>query len=201
MIFQNPMTSLNPTLTIGYQLAEPLLLHEKLGKTAARQKAAKLLELVGIPDGRNRLNDYPHQFSGGQRQRIVTAIALACNPEILIADEPTTALDVTIQAQILALFKDIQKQADTSIIFITHDLGVVANVADRVAVVYGGKIVEPAWRRKFSIIPSTLTPGGFFVPCRRWTPKTRSCTPSREVRRICWTRHRETRLPREIRMR
>lgn len=142
MIFQNPMTSLNPTLTIGYQLAEPLLLHEKLGKTAARQKAAELLELVGIPDGRNRLNDYPHQFSGGQRQRIVTAIALACNPEILIADEPTTALDVTIQAQILTLFKDIQKQADTSIIFITHDLGVVANVADRVAVVYGGKIVE-----------------------------------------------------------
>ncbi|MGG2991761.1 ATP-binding cassette domain-containing protein [Paenibacillus macerans] len=142
MIFQNPMTSLNPTLTIGYQLAEPLLLHEKLGKAAARQKAAELLELVGIPDGRNRLNDYPHQFSGGQRQRIVTAIALACNPEILIADEPTTALDVTIQAQILALFKDIQKQADTSIIFITHDLGVVANVADRVAVVYGGKIVE-----------------------------------------------------------
>jgi oligopeptide/dipeptide ABC transporter, ATP-binding protein, C-terminal domain len=142
MVFQNPMTSLNPTLTIGYQLAEPLLLHEKLSKSAAKKRAAELLELVGIPDAQNRLNDYPHQFSGGQRQRIVTAIALACNPEILIADEPTTALDVTIQAQVLTLLKELQKKADTSIIFITHDLGVVANVADRVAVVYGGKIVE-----------------------------------------------------------
>ncbi|WP_223068172.1 ABC transporter ATP-binding protein [Paenibacillus caui] len=142
MIFQNPMTSLNPTMTIGYQVAEPLLLHEKLHKSAARKKAIELLELVGIPDCKNRLNDYPHQFSGGQRQRIVTAIALACNPEILIADEPTTALDVTIQAQILELLKEVQTKVSTSIIFITHDLGVVANVADRVAVIYGGKIIE-----------------------------------------------------------
>ncbi|GIO40148.1 ABC transporter ATP-binding protein [Paenibacillus antibioticophila] len=142
MIFQNPMTSLNPTMTIGYQVSEAILLHEKVRRSVARKRTVELLELVGIPDAIDRLNNYPHQFSGGQRQRIVTAIALACNPEILIADEPTTALDVTIQAQILDLLKELQRKVSTSIIFITHDLGVVANVADRVAVVYGGKIVE-----------------------------------------------------------
>ncbi|MBJ6364319.1 ABC transporter ATP-binding protein [Paenibacillus sp. GCM10012307] len=140
MIFQNPMTALNPTMTIGKQVAEPLRLHQKFSRTAARRQAQELLELVGIPSSTKRLNDYPHQFSGGQRQRIVTAIALACGPEILIADEPTTALDVTIQAQILELLKELRHT--TSIIFITHDLGVVANVADRVAVMYGGRIVE-----------------------------------------------------------
>lgn len=142
MIFQNPMTSLNPTMTIGSQVAEAILLHEKVRRSVARKRAIELLDLVGISDAERRLNHYPHQFSGGQRQRIVTAIALSCNPEILIADEPTTALDVTIQAQILDLLKELQKKVSTSIIFITHDLGVVANVADRVAVVYGGKIVE-----------------------------------------------------------
>ncbi|WP_058301083.1 ABC transporter ATP-binding protein [Gorillibacterium timonense] len=142
MIFQNPMTSLNPTMTVGKQVAEPLILHQKLSKSAARKRALELLQDVGIPDCEKRLNDYPHQFSGGQRQRIVVAIALACNPEILIADEPTTALDVTIQAQILELLKTLQNKVSTSILFITHDLGVVANVADRVAVMYGGKIVE-----------------------------------------------------------
>ena len=142
MIFQDPMTSLNPTMTIGNQIMEPLLKHQKLSKSEAWKKSIELLTLVGMPKPEMRMKQYPHQFSGGQRQRIVIAVALACNPKLLIADEPTTALDVTIQAQILELMKDLQKKIDTSIIFITHDLGVVANVADRVAVMYGGRIVE-----------------------------------------------------------
>ncbi len=142
MIFQDPMTSLDPTMKVGMQVAESMIKHLKLSKKEALQQAVQLLEQVGIPNAEKRVNDYPHQFSGGQRQRIVIAIALACNPDILIADEPTTALDVTIQAQILELLKEIQQKHGTSIIFITHDLGVVANVADRVAVMYAGKIVE-----------------------------------------------------------
>ncbi|MDQ0215662.1 oligopeptide transport system ATP-binding protein [Oikeobacillus pervagus] len=142
MIFQDPMTSLNPTMTIGKQIMEPLKKHQNLNKSQAQKRAIELLNLVGLPNPQERFKQYPHQFSGGQRQRIVIAIALACNPKILIADEPTTALDVTIQAQILELMKNLQKKIDTSIIFITHDLGVVANVADRVAVMYGGQIVE-----------------------------------------------------------
>ena len=142
MIFQDPMTSLNPTMTIGKQVSEPIRLHQKLNKKEAFNRALELLNLVGLPQAEKRMKQYPHQFSGGQRQRIVIAIALACNPEVLIADEPTTALDVTIQAQILDLMKELQKKISTSIIFITHDLGVVANVADRVAVMYAGKIVE-----------------------------------------------------------
>ncbi|MBD1383054.1 ABC transporter ATP-binding protein [Metabacillus arenae] len=142
MIFQDPMTSLNPTMKVGKQIMEPIVKHQKLSKSAAKERAIDLLKLVGIPNPEARFDQYPHQFSGGMRQRVVIAIALACNPKVLIADEPTTALDVTIQAQILELMKDLQKKIDTSIIFITHDLGVVANVADRVAVMYGGKIVE-----------------------------------------------------------
>ncbi|EOT40235.1 ABC transporter ATP-binding protein [Enterococcus dispar ATCC 51266] len=142
MIFQDPMTSLDPTMPIGKQVAESLIIHNKVSKKEALASALELLNLVGIPNAEKRLKNYPHQFSGGQRQRIVIAIALICYPEVLIADEPTTALDVTIQAQILELMKDIQKKINTSIIFITHDLGVVANVADRVAVMYGGRIVE-----------------------------------------------------------
>ncbi|TKC18287.1 ABC transporter ATP-binding protein [Robertmurraya kyonggiensis] len=142
MIFQDPMTSLNPTMTVGKQIIEPIVKHQKLSKAAAKKRAIEILELVGIANPEERFKQYPHQFSGGMRQRVVIAIALACNPKVLIADEPTTALDVTIQAQILELMKDLQKKIDTSIIFITHDLGVVANVADRVAVMYGGKIVE-----------------------------------------------------------
>ncbi|QCJ41769.1 ABC transporter ATP-binding protein [Bacillus sp. S3] len=142
MIFQDPMTSLNPTMKIGNQIMEPLIKHQNMSKHTAKERAVELLKLVGIPKPEIRINQYPHQFSGGMRQRVVIAIALACNPQVLIADEPTTALDVTIQAQILELMKDLQKKIDTSIIFITHDLGVVANVADRVAVMYGGKIVE-----------------------------------------------------------
>ncbi|MFC4403247.1 ABC transporter ATP-binding protein [Gracilibacillus xinjiangensis] len=142
MIFQDPMTSLNPTMKIGKQIMEGLILHQGKSKDEARARALELLNLVGIPNPEKRIDQYPHQFSGGMRQRVVIAIALACNPKVLIADEPTTALDVTIQAQIIELMKDIQEKMDTSIIFITHDLGVVANVADRVAVMYAGKIVE-----------------------------------------------------------
>ncbi|WP_163537075.1 ABC transporter ATP-binding protein [Gracilibacillus sp. YIM 98692] len=142
MIFQDPMTSLNPTMKIGKQIMEGLILHRSMSKKEAKKRSEELLHLVGIPEPENRMDYYPHQFSGGMRQRVVIAMALACNPKVLIADEPTTALDVTIQAQILELMKDIQRKMETSIIFITHDLGVVANVADRVAVMYAGKIVE-----------------------------------------------------------
>ena len=142
MIFQDPMTSLNPTMTIGNQIMEGLIKHQGMNKADARKVALELLDLVGIPNPEARLKQYPHQFSGGMRQRVVIAMALACNPKLLIADEPTTALDVTIQAQILELMKDIQQKTEAAIIFITHDLGVVANVADRVAVMYAGKVVE-----------------------------------------------------------
>ena len=142
MVFQDPMTSLDPTMKIGKQITEVIIKHEKASKEEANKRAEELLELVGIPNAKERMKQYPHQFSGGQRQRIVIAIALACNPDVLIADEPTTALDVTIQAQILELLKKLQQKFQMAIIFITHDLGVVANVADRVAVMYAGKVVE-----------------------------------------------------------
>ncbi|WP_211745840.1 ABC transporter ATP-binding protein [Paenibacillus sp. Marseille-Q4541] len=142
LIFQDPMTSLNPTMTIGKQIYEVLKKHQSMATAQASKRALELLEQVGIPNPEKRLKQYPHQLSGGMRQRIVIAIALACNPKILIADEPTTALDVTIQAQILELMKEIQTKLGTSIVLITHDLGVVANMASRVAVMYAGKIVE-----------------------------------------------------------
>jgi oligopeptide transport system ATP-binding protein len=142
MVFQDPMTSLNPTMTIGKQLMEGLREHQSLTKKEATKKAIELLDMVGIPNPEERVKEYPHQFSGGMRQRVVVAIAIACNPKILIADEPTTALDVTIQAQILDLMKNLQVKLNTSIIIITHDLGVVANMAQRVAVMYAGEIIE-----------------------------------------------------------
>ncbi len=144
MIFQDPMTSLNPVLTIGKQLEEPLMLHVGMSKKQAQERAAELLGMVGIPNAKDRLKDYPHQYSGGMRQRVMIAMALSCSPQILIADEPTTALDVTIQAQITDLVKRLRDEIGMSIIWITHDLGVVAGLAHRVVVMYGGFIIEEA---------------------------------------------------------
>jgi peptide/nickel transport system ATP-binding protein len=144
MIFQEPMTSLNPVLSIGRQLGETLRLHEGLDRAAAEKRAAEMLDLVGIPEPRQRLRNYPHQLSGGMRQRVMIAIALACNPKLLIADEPTTALDVTIQAQILDLMSDLKRRSGAAVMLITHDLGVVAEVAQRVIVMYAGRKVEEA---------------------------------------------------------
>ncbi|HWR60658.1 MAG TPA: ABC transporter ATP-binding protein [Clostridia bacterium] len=149
MIFQDPMTSLNPTMSVGKQIMEVLHEHQpELSKGQLKAKAMEQIELVGISNPETRFNQYPHQLSGGMRQRVIIAIALACSPKVLIADEPTTALDVTIQSQILELMKDLQGKIDTSIIIITHNLGVVANIADRVAVMYGGKLVEIGSKRE-----------------------------------------------------
>jgi oligopeptide/dipeptide ABC transporter ATP-binding protein len=142
MIFQEPMTSLNPVYTCGEQIIETLVLHEKLDRRAARARTIEMLQLVGIPAAEQRVDEYPHQMSGGMRQRVMIAMALACRPSILIADEPTTALDVTIQAQILELLKSLQRELGMAVILITHDLGVVAETADRVAVMYAGQVVE-----------------------------------------------------------
>ncbi len=144
MIFQDPMTSLNPVLKIGRHLTEPLQLHLGLTATQAKNRAIELLQMVGIPDAANRLNDYPHQFSGGMRQRVMIALGLSCNPKLLIADEPTTALDVTIQAQIIDLVKHLRREFGMSVIWITHDLGIVAGLVDRVIVMYASHIVETA---------------------------------------------------------
>jgi len=148
MIFQEPMTSLNPVLTIGRQITEALELHLKMNRNAANRRAAELLEMVGIPEAHTRLNDYPHQFSGGMRQRVMIAMALSCNPKLLLADEPTTALDVTIQAQILEILARLSSEFRTAVIIITHNLGVVARYADRVNVMYAGKIVESGSARE-----------------------------------------------------
>lgn len=144
MIFQEPMTSLNPVFTVGYQIMEAIRLHQNLGKRAAREKAIDMLRLVGIPAPEKRVDDYPHQMSGGMRQRVMIAMALSCHPKLLIADEPTTALDVTIQAQILDLMRKLQSDLGTAIILITHDMGVIAELVDEVVVMYAGKIVERA---------------------------------------------------------
>jgi oligopeptide transport system ATP-binding protein len=144
MIFQEPMSSLNPVLTVGMQVAEPIQLHRRTPWAQAYRKAVALLQKVSIPDAASRLNSYPHQYSGGMRQRVMIAMALACEPRLIIADEPTTALDVTVQAQILAILKQLTRETNSALILITHDLGVVARYADRVAVMYGGRIVETA---------------------------------------------------------
>jgi len=144
MIFQDPMTSINPVLTVGEQIAEVLMLHQRLGRQAAWARAVELLALVNIPDPQRRVKDYPHQFSGGMRQRVMIAIALACKPAVLIADEPTTALDVTIQAQIMELLDRLRRETGTAVVLITHDLGVVAESCDRVVVMYAGRKVEEA---------------------------------------------------------
>lgn len=144
MIFQEPMTSLNPVLTIGEQIIEVLMYHQKMTKSTARNRAIEMLELVGFSRAKALIDDYPHRLSGGMRQRVMIAIAMSCNPKLLIADEPTTALDVTIQAQILDLMKDLSEKSETSILLITHDLGVVSEIADRVVVMYCGQVVEEA---------------------------------------------------------
>jgi oligopeptide/dipeptide ABC transporter ATP-binding protein len=144
MVFQEPMTSLNPVLPVGFQIAESLVEHRGMGRSEARRRALELMDLVRIPAAAERLDAYPHQFSGGMRQRVMIAIALACAPKVLIADEPTTALDVTIQAQVLALLADLQRREGLAVLLITHNLGVVASVADRVMVMYGGDVVETA---------------------------------------------------------
>ncbi|MCL5073449.1 MAG: ABC transporter ATP-binding protein, partial [Actinobacteria bacterium] len=158
MIFQDPMTSLNPVFTIGNQLMEAILAHKKVTKKESRKESYRLLELVGIPDIKRRFNSYPHEFSGGMRQRVMIAMAIANSPDILIADEPTTALDVTIQAQILELMDELKQKTNSSIILITHDLGVVAKYADRVMVMYAGKPVE------FSDVDTI-----FYKPCHPYT--------------------------------
>jgi oligopeptide/dipeptide ABC transporter ATP-binding protein len=142
MIFQDPMTSLNPVYTVGWQIEEQINAHESLAKGAARARVIELLRAVGIPNPEARIDDYPHQFSGGMRQRVMIAMGLSCNPDLLIADEPTTALDVTIQAQILELIKRLRQEFDSAIVLITHDMGVVADIADRVVVMYAGRVVE-----------------------------------------------------------
>ena len=142
MIFQDPMTSLNPVYRVGWQIAEQIRAHENVGKKEAHSRAIELLQAVGIPNPRVRVNDYPHQFSGGMRQRVMIAMALSCNPDLLIADEPTTALDVTIQAQILELIQRLKDDFGSAVVMITHDMGVVAEVADRVVVMYAGRVVE-----------------------------------------------------------
>ena len=153
MVFQDPMTSLDPTMRIGRQITESLRKHLGMSKEAANKRAIELLTLVGIPNPEQRIKQYPHQFSGGMRQRVVIAIALACDPQILIADEPTTALDVTIQAQILELLRELQEQLGMSVILITHDLGVVAHTAHRVAVMYAGKVIETGTLREIFYNP------------------------------------------------
>ena len=147
MIFQEPMTSLNPVLTCGFQIAESVILHQGVSKQEARNRAIEMLRLVGIPAPEQRVDEYPHQLSGGMRQRVMIAMALSCNPQLLIADEPTTALDVTIQAQILELLQRLQEELKMAVLMITHDLGVIAEVADRVAVMYAGQVVEYASTR------------------------------------------------------
>jgi len=147
MIFQDPMTSLNPVYRVGWQIEEQILAHEQISKQAAHARAIELLAAVGIPRPAERIGDYPHQFSGGMRQRVMIAMAISCNPDILIADEPTTALDVTIQAQILNLIRKLRNDFGTAVVLITHDMGVVADLADRIAVMYAGRIIEQGSRR------------------------------------------------------
>ncbi len=198
MIFQDPMTSLNPVLTIGRQITEALELHLHMNKEQARKRAVQLLEMVGIPGADSRLDDYPHQFSGGMRQRVMIAMGLSCDPQLLIADEPTTALDVTIQAQIVDLVRRLQEELGMAIIWITHDLGVVAGLAQRVLVMYAGFIVEES-RRSTASTPSRAIPTrwGCCARFHAWTWGARNAwCRSRACRPTCWNRPTTVPLPR-----
>lgn len=196
MVFQDPMTALDPTMTIGVQIAEAVLAHKpKLEKSAVRARVIELLELVGIDRAQERMALYPHNFSGGMRQRVVLAIELAGNPHILFADEPTTALDVTIQAQILDLLRDVQQKLGTAAVFVTHDLGVVARVADRVAVMYAGKIVETGTAEEIFYDPRHPYTWGCCARCPRSRAERRRCRASPAYRRRSSTRRKATPLP------
>ena len=190
------MTSLNPIITIGKQITSVIMKHQNVSEVEARAQALELMEKVGIPNAEQRFDDYPFQYSGGMRQRIVIAIALSCRPKILICDEPTTALDVTIQAQILKLIKDLQKEYNYTIVFITHDLGVVANIADRVAVLYAGQIIEFANVEELFYDPRHPYTWRCFLPCRSLRSGIQSCFPLPVRRRLCTIRLSETRLHR-----
>ena len=168
MIFQDPMTSLNPTMKIGDQIAESILIHRQISKEEAYKEALEMLQLVKIPNAEKRMKQYPFEFSGGMRQRAMIAIALACKPEILIADEPTTAPDVTIQAQIMELIGELQKELDMAMILVTHDLGVVASVADKIQVMYAGKIVERGDVREIFYQSTHPYRELFWIPFRRF---------------------------------
>ena len=186
MIFQEPMTSLNPVLTIGLQIMEPLLIHKGMSEGEARARAVELLQMVGISDAERRLDQYPHQFSGGMRQRVMIAIGLACNPKLIIADEPTTALDVTIQAQILQLMKDLSRELGIAMVVITHNLGIVARYADRVNVMYAARLAEQGRRRSVSRSRCIPTPSACCARCRGSTGRAaRSSKPSRACRPAC----------------
>ena len=174
MIFQDPMTSLNPVLTIGRQISEALELHLNMNHSQARARTIELLQLVNIPEAAKRINDYPHQFSGGMRQRVMIAMALSCNPELLIADEPTTALDVTIQAQIIDLVRRLQRELGMAVIWITHDLGVVAGMCDRVNVMYAGFIIETAAVRDIYATPAHPYTKGLLGSIPRLDAKSKS---------------------------
>ncbi len=186
MVFQDPMTSLDPTMTIGKQIMEGMRWHFKTPKKEAWDRAVELLREVGIEEPEKRMKNYPHQLSGGMRQRVVIAIALSCNPDLLICDEPTTALDVTIQAKIIELIKKVQKERGISVIYITHDLGVVAKVADFINVMYAGKIVERGTTNEIFYDPRHPYTGDFFPPCRTWIRTMRDCTPFRDPRQTCF---------------
>ena len=169
MVFQDPMSSLNPAYTVGNQLMETVHLHDDVSRDAARTRAVEMLTRVGIPDAASRLDQYPHEFSGGMRQRVMIAMALICRPQLLIADEPTTALDVTVQAQILDLLRALQQETGMAVIFVTHDLGVVAGVCDRVIVLYAGQVVEMGEVHDIFRQPQHPTPRACSRPCRNAT--------------------------------